>query len=120
MPMTCTSIFNMFTSFLEQCKKTRYSVGMNTFDFLSMINIKEPDFKVDNSEQKNHRYIDFYYSTTEVKLSKTSKLITSSTFISSIGGNLGLFVGFSFISALLYIYELLEKSISENIYRTTT
>ena len=111
------------------CKKSRYRARVQTFDKLSFVSIKEPppnstldkstksetnQDSSDNTEgnQKENtrsRAIYIYYSTTNVRLSSTSKLISLSTFISSIGGNLGLFVGFSFMSVLLYVYKCLVK-----------
>ena len=111
------------------CKKSRYRVGVQTYDKLSFVSIKEPppnstldkitksetnQDSSDNNEgnQKENtrsRAIYIYYSTTNVRLSSTSKLISLSSFISSIGGNLGLFVGFSFMSVLLYVYKCLVK-----------
>ena len=55
------------------------------------------------------RAILMYYATTDVKVSSTAKLISLSSFISSIGGNLGLFVGFSFLSVLLFMYKILKR-----------
>ena len=108
------------------CKKSKYRVGVQTFDKLSFVSIKDPppnstldkstksETNQDSSDnnEKEHtrsRAIYIYYSTTNVRLSSTSKLISLSTFISSIGGNLGLFVGFSFMSVLLYVYKCLVK-----------
>ena len=111
------------------CKKSRYRVGIQTFDKLSFVSIKDPppnstlnkstnsetdpdtsdNSKSSLKENTPSRAIYIYYSTTNVRLSSTSKLVSLSSFISSIGGNLGLFVGFSFMSVLLYVYKCLVK-----------
>ena len=49
------------------------------------------------------------YATTGIKVTTTSKLIDVSSFISSVGGNLGLFVGFSFTSMFFIMYDKIEK-----------
>ena len=96
--------------FLAMCKKSSYVVGIQSFDKLSMINIQEGKDENDNSTEAPARAIYLYYSTTDIKVSTTSKLISLSSFISSIGGNLGLFVGFSFLSTLFYFYNFLERA----------
>ena len=108
------------------CKKSKYRVGVQTYDKLSFVSIKDPppnstldkstntetgqdSSDINKKENMRSRAIYIYYSTTNVRLSSTSKLISLSSFISSIGGNLGLFVGFSFMSVLLYVYKCLVK-----------
>ena len=61
---------------------------------------------------EDYRYIDISYSKTIVTVKTISKLIDFPTLISSVGGNLGLFVGFSFINVLYFFYRLIEKRIS--------
>ena len=46
---------------------------------------------------------------TDIDLSEEIRLNQFSDFISSVGGNLGLFVGFSFLSALLTLVEWFRK-----------
>ena len=89
------------------CKKSAYNVGLQSFDRLSFISIDE---KSDASATKkgSTRAIFMYYSTTDIKVSTTSQLISLSSFISSIGGNLGLFCGFSFLSSFFYVYKICQ------------
>ena len=91
------------------CKKSSYEVGIQSFDKLSMINIVDNKDGIKNSKKESPRAIFMYYSTTDIKVSTTSKLISLSSFISSIGGNLGLFVGFSFLSTFFFFYNFLER-----------
>ena len=97
---------NHFSGF---CQKTTFNVGVQSYNSQSVFRIKDPD---DNTTKQNEsgRYINMYYSTTNVKISTTSKLLNLSSFISSVGGNLGLFVGFSFLSAVTCLFKLLERS----------
>ena len=121
----------VFPPFSALCHKSSYHVGIQTFDKLSIVSIDEkqqPNSTMDHEKEKyetstNHgeneqgatnknkpsRTILLYYSTTNVRISSTSKLISLSSFISSIGGNLGLFVGFSFMSVFLFVYKCLTK-----------
>ena len=113
------------------CHKSSYHVGIQTFDKLSIVSIdenQEPNSTMEHgklkyemstnhgqneksatNENKPSRTVLLYYSTTNVRISSTSKLISLSSFISSIGGNLGLFVGFSFMSVFLFAYKCLTK-----------
>ena len=95
--------------FSVMCQKSSYTVGIQSFDKLSMINIEEQKDENTNSTNGDARAIFMYYSTTDIKVSTTSKLISLSSFISCIGGNLGLFVGFSFLSTFFYFYSFLER-----------
>ena len=45
------------------------------------------------------------FSTTDVSISEEVKINHLSEFVSSVGGNLGLFIGFSFLSMLLKFSE---------------
>ena len=57
------------------------------------------------------RKIVISYATRTVKVITTSRLIDLPSFISSVGGNLGLFVGFSFINMFFFLYEEIEKRV---------
>ena len=96
---------NQFSAF---CQTTTFDVGMQSYNNQSVLSIKDPD---DNStkQKESGRYINIYYSTTNIKISTTSKLLNLSSFVSSVGGNLGLFVGFSFLSAVTCLFKLLDR-----------
>ena len=130
-PWNNTSNILICPSFSALCHKSSYHVGIQTFDQLSIVSIDEkqqPNSTMDHgnenyktstnhveneqsatNENKPARTILLYYSTTNVRISSTSTLISLSSFISSIGGNLGLFVGFSFMSVFLVVYKCLTK-----------
>ena len=109
-----TQSYLMFYQLSAFCQKTAYNVGMQSYNNLSVLSIKDPE---DNTTKKESgRYINMYYSTTNIKISTTSKLLNLSSFISSVGGNLGLFLGFSFMSAVLCCIKFLEGP-TRKIYR---
>ena len=87
------------------CRTTTFDVGLQTYDEMSFIHL--PPSKPVNPL----RVISMYYATTEVKVSTTSKLINIFNFISSVGGNLGLFIGFSFVRVFFFIFDCLENRI---------
>ena len=90
-------------------------MGIQTYDRLSGVNIKEKatsdtdtltnDTNATKIEAVSYRYLSIYYGTTDVKASTTSLKIDLNTFISNVGGNLGLFVGFSVLGGLFFIYD---------------
>ena len=94
--------------FLAFCKKSGYNVGLQSFDRLSFINIDDKAYDISSAKKEPTRAIFMYYSTTDITVSTTSKLISLSSFISSIGGNLGLFCGFSFLSSFFYVYKIFQ------------
>ena len=58
------------------------------------------------------RYITMYYSSSDVATLTEEKLIDFSNFVSAVGGNLGLFLGFSFLGLLSSLYEYIETLLS--------
>ena len=98
------------------CEKATYEVGIQRYGILSHFNIR--GHNVNGTEHSKNeaipnRHISLYYSTNAVKISSTSELVNLSSFISSVGGNLGLFVGFSFLNCLLSSYDLSYRMVSK-------
>ena len=89
-------LFDVF--FTAHCEQATFDVGVQTYDSLSKISI--------NADARD-RPISMYYATTDVRVSTTSALIDLATFISNVGGNLGLFVEFSILGGLFFIYDFL-------------
>ena len=112
------------SDFSAPCQKTDFSVGILEFDERSHIHIKEKKKNGVNvstdSDKEIGNDIDYfkirlYYSTMDVKVSTTVNLIDVPTFVGSIGGNLGLFLGFSFLGSLQVIADNLKKSIHSRL-----
>ena len=61
--------------------------------------------KVGYSQQ---RYIYLYYTTADETTLSSEVLIDFAGFISVIGGNLGLFLGFSFMGMIFELYDWIE------------
>ena len=98
------------------CKIANYGVGVQSYDDLSGISLKkEGNAHETNSDTQKTTSITIYYATTDISVSSTSKLINLSTFISNVGGNLGLFVGFSVLGGLFYIYDFVAQYVSSRI-----
>ena len=64
-----------------------------------------------NGNKKLHyrKEIDFYYSTTITKIISEDNILNFSNFVSAIGGNLGLFVGFSFLGFFSCLYNMIKR-----------
>lgn len=58
---------------------------------------------------KTMSYLLLGYGSTERTKIETKLMTSTFDLISSVGGNLGLFLGFSLISTLFIIYELVQK-----------
>ena len=95
---TIISIIRLIIFYTAHCDQATFDVGIQTYDALSKISI---------NEEGNNRAISIYYATTDVKVSTTSEVIDFPTFISNVGGNLGLFVEFSILGGLFFIYDFL-------------
>ena len=118
------------------CQTSAYEVGIQTYDLLSFVNIggdisndtNETSYNVndtDISKQKTKRTkkikisstrsISIYFATTDVKVYTTSYKIDFNTFISNVGGNLGLFVGFSVLGGLFFVYDFIASHVCKNM-----
>ena len=56
------------------------------------------------------------FSTTDLSLSEEVKVNSLNDFISSVGGNLGLFIGFSFLSLLLKLSDFMHSISIDNLF----
>ena len=63
-------------------------------------------------EDESTLTISLYYSTTDVKVSSTSLKVDFNTFVSNVGGSLGLFIGFSVLGGFYFIYDTLQSKSS--------
>ena len=55
----------------------------------------------------------FYYSTTSIQILTEDTMINFSNFVSAVGGNLGLFVGFSFLGFFSCFYKTLKRLVKK-------
>ena len=75
-------------------------------------NSSNKDSTLANNQAKlKYRFIKVYYTTGDELIFSSDRLVDFSNFISSVGGNLGLFLGFSFLGLLLTFFERAEKFI---------
>ena len=54
------------------------------------------------------KFIMFYYSTTELKIETKELLLNFPNFLSAVGGNLGMFIGFSFLGFFSAFYDMMK------------
>ena len=77
------------------------------------------------SNQYSHSYLQWrtvhiYYTTADVITYSSDLMIDFPGFISSTGGNLGLFLGFSFMGMLFSLYEWMEaRLLNRNVSKIT-
>ena len=64
------------------------------------------------------RFFYMYYTTADETQFTTDKLIDIATFIGSVGGTLGLYLGFSFLGMLFPLYDYAEESYKKRIKKT--
>ena len=57
----------------------------------------------------------FYYPTTDIRVESVEILVDFNSFISSVGGSLGLFLGFSFLGFLSLFYDCI-KTLYRNMH----
>ena len=94
-----------------------YQVSFIPFGPKSRLDIKDGengDKEIENKEEANlnsTRVIILFYTTTDVKISKTSLKVDLNTFVSNVGGSLGLFIGFSVLGVMFFIHDLISSKI---------
>ena len=100
---------------LVPCEVTSYKMQMTEYDADSLITVhmngllkKLLDVSVPNDTKTYSLMISFLK--TEIDLSEEISLNQFSDLISSLGGNLGLFTGFSFLGVLLTLIEWKQKA----------
>ena len=81
------------------CEHIKYSAETLAYDRSSSLSL------VDNPNGTEYIGMFFMYSTTEVKVVTEELLISFSNFISSIGGNLGMFIGFSCFGVFSWAFD---------------
>ena len=126
---------------LEPCKDVKYeartlsydrntflsstSEGSNSAEIASEYNQSQTDSgppnsvanktEIDREEAKYGTEILFYYATTSIQIVTEDRMINFSNFVSAVGGNLGLFVGFSFLGFFSLFYKT-SKRICKKVY----
>ena len=70
--------------------------------------VKHEDSKRSKKPTNVPKFIMFYYSTTELKIETKELLLNFPNFLSAVGGNLGMFIGFSFLGFFSAFYDLLK------------
>ena len=104
----------MFISYLAYCGASEYKMQTTSYDVDSIISVRlNTAFKkllniTIPRDVKSYTML-LSFLKTDIDISEEISLNQFSDFISSVGGNLGLFIGFSFLSALLTMVEWLRK-----------
>ena len=107
---------------------THYPVGVTTYNSNSIVDVeynkrKENVAKVNLIEsasgeitinEDSSRRIMIFYSTTDVKVSTTSLRVDLNTFVSNVGGSLGLFIGFSVLGGFFFVFDVISSKLKLN------
>ena len=72
------------------------------------ITIKHKDSERSEGSTNVPKFIMFYYSTTELKIETKELLLNFPNFLSAVGGNLGMFIGFSFLGFFSALYDMMK------------
>ena len=72
------------------------------------ITIEHKDIERSEGSTNVPKFIMFYYSTTELKIETKELLLNFPNFLSAVGGNLGMFIGFSFLGFFSAFYDMIK------------
>ena len=70
------------------------------------ITVEQVDGERSEGSTNVPKFIMFYYSTTELKIQTKELLLNFPNFLSAVGGNLGMFIGFSFLGFFSAFYDM--------------
>ena len=116
----------VYIAFTEACIINSYEAQFISYDkgdmvrslsVLKNINTKTSEKIPMNAVSKpvETSAIFFFYSTTDIRVESVEILVDFNSFISSVGGSLGLFLGFSFLGFLSHFYDC-TKTLYRNLY----
>ena len=110
--------------FLESCAINSYEAQSISYDKYSGIPSMFKNIKTTTSEKIpmndvskpiETSAINIFYSTTDIRVESVEILVSFNSFISSVGGSLGLFLGFSFLGFLSLFYDCI-KTLYRNMH----
>ena len=115
-----------YIAFTESCTINSYEAQFISYDKSDMVrsisvlkNIKtKTSEKIPMnavSKPVETSAIFFFYSTTDIRVESVEILVDFNSFISSVGGSLGLFLGFSFLGFLSLFYDCI-KTLYRNMH----
>jgi hypothetical protein len=93
------------------CNITRYRLLIERFNYMASSMYRQ-SFNASEESGRAQRLLNVYYSTVDVTTYVNTKIMTFNAFISTVGGNLGLFVGFSCTSVFFAIIDWAAKLVS--------
>lgn len=113
---------------LEPCEIVKYEAETLSWDKYSTLSVVPENLSAnaskfrnghqedDNDKYDNNKYIYFYYATTEVNVLTEEFILDFPNFVSAIGGNLGMFIGFSFLG-FFNLKSLQISILYKNVYK---
>lgn len=98
---------NLTSACPMSCQQRSYTFTMKSFHLNSIV---DPTSKYFGNSAKNGTFIFLSYETILTEEREETLVYDVTNFLVNAGGNLGLFLGFSCLSILLYIIKLCKKS----------
>ena len=98
------------TNISEPCQFTSYNAETLSYDRNSIMGhrtIRNLFYTANMTfaPKDNHTNLLINYPSMDVEVSQKVKILDASSFVSSVGGNLGLFIGFSFLDTFFAMYK---------------
>ena len=95
----------------------KYEAATLSYDKYASLSVAPETLTTNASKLENGQYqgkdenkqIYVYYSSTEVNVLTEEFILDFSNFISAIGGNLGMFIGFSFLGFFSWFYDMVDR-----------
>ena len=93
------------------CQRVRFELQVEKYDRFNNIPFQQGySVDPDTGEKSIKKGIYVFYGTSDTAINSQTLIVSLSQFISSIGGGLGLFLGFSCINLLFYLIDKCQKA----------
>jgi hypothetical protein len=93
---------------LEKCAMTRYDIKMELFGYQDGLTYYFPKSEMELQDFKGQHFIYAYYVNTDVSYYQEIPVLSFWGFLSSAGGSIGLFLGFSCYSTLYNFIDFIK------------
>ena len=93
---------------LEKCAMTRYDTKTEFFGYEDGLTYVFPKSEIDLQDTKGQQFIYAYYTNTDVSYYQEIPVLSFWGFLSSAGGSIGLFLGFSCYSSLFTFTDFIK------------
>ena len=100
---------------LEKCAMTRYDIKMELFGYQDGLSYYFSKSEIELQDFKGQQFVYAYYVNTDVSYYQEIPVLSFWGFLSSAGGSIGLFLGFSCYSSLFTFTDFIKAKFQSTV-----